>query len=498
MLVSAVVAGLVHGADAGDIGGTVARLTGAALVDPTGRVGGPGRRRPALRRSAPLHRTGLGRAHRLPPARRVRRPARPAEWLVDLSPFAHLPALPGGALEWTPLVALTVVAAVAGRRGRRGAGASRHRLTSPTGSGAPSARYGVPMTGIPGFWAVIPAGGSGTRLWPISRRASPKFLHDLTGSGQSLLRATWDRLEPLVDDRILVVTGGPTKRPCAGSCRCSATTPSSPSPRRATRCPPSASPRRSSSDATPRPCSARSRPTTSSPSRTNFRRAVEEAVVLARRGELVTIGIEPTHPATGFGYIRLGEPLGVEGAPSAHRVDEFVEKPDAETAARYLESGDYRWNAGMFVVGATTLLELLAENHDEMVEPACAPSRATRAGMRDLWPALARSPSTTRSPSPPPPRAGSRSCPRPSGGTTWVTSSRSPTSSRSRQRVPGIKVIGPGRRRHQHRLDGHDRHRRTARGAHRGQGPRRRRHPGRPAHHPTRNEPRRSSRSSRP
>ena len=63
------------------------------------------------------------------------------------------------------------------------------------------------MTGIPGFWAVIPAGGSGTRLWPISRRSSPKFLHDLTGSGQSLLRATWDRLEPLVDERILVVTG---------------------------------------------------------------------------------------------------------------------------------------------------------------------------------------------------------------------------------------------------------------------------------------------------
>ena len=47
-----------------------------------------------------------------------------------------------------------------------------------------------------------------------------------------------------------------------------------------------------------------------------FRRAVEEAVVLARRGELVTIGIEPTRPATGFGYIRLGEPLSVEGAPS--------------------------------------------------------------------------------------------------------------------------------------------------------------------------------------
>jgi mannose-1-phosphate guanylyltransferase len=119
----------------------------------------------------------------------------------------------------------------------------------------------------------------------------------------------------------------------------------------------------------------------------NFQRAVAEAVVLARRGELVTIGIEPTEPSTGFGYIRLGAPLDVEGAPSAHRVDDFVEKPDLETATRYLDHGGYRWNAGMFVVGATTLLELLAENHPEMVDHlrtiAADPRR-----MRDLWPSL--------------------------------------------------------------------------------------------------------------
>jgi mannose-1-phosphate guanylyltransferase len=119
----------------------------------------------------------------------------------------------------------------------------------------------------------------------------------------------------------------------------------------------------------------------------NFRRAVGEAVVLARRGELVTIGIDPTGPATGYGYIRLGEPLDVVGAPSAHRVDEFVEKPDLETATRYLDSGEYRWNAGMFVVGATTLLELLAEKHADMVASlrtiAADPRR-----MPDLWPSL--------------------------------------------------------------------------------------------------------------
>ncbi|MGA7149559.1 MAG: sugar phosphate nucleotidyltransferase, partial [Microbacterium sp.] len=58
------------------------------------------------------------------------------------------------------------------------------------------------------FYSVIPAGGIGSRLWPLSRADAPKFLHDLTGSGQSLLRATWDRLEPLAGaDRIAVVTG---------------------------------------------------------------------------------------------------------------------------------------------------------------------------------------------------------------------------------------------------------------------------------------------------
>ena len=61
---------------------------------------------------------------------------------------------------------------------------------------------------VPGFYSVIPAGGIGSRLWPLSRADAPKFLHDLTGSGQTLLRDTWDRLAPLSgSDRIMVVTG---------------------------------------------------------------------------------------------------------------------------------------------------------------------------------------------------------------------------------------------------------------------------------------------------
>ena len=63
------------------------------------------------------------------------------------------------------------------------------------------------MPALEHFWAVVPAGGAGTRLWPVSRSAVPKFLHDLTGDGRSLLQHTVDRLTPLVEDRLLVVTG---------------------------------------------------------------------------------------------------------------------------------------------------------------------------------------------------------------------------------------------------------------------------------------------------
>jgi mannose-1-phosphate guanylyltransferase len=65
----------------------------------------------------------------------------------------------------------------------------------------------APDPSIDHFWAVIPAGGAGTRLWPLSRSSAPKFLHDLTGQGRTLLQDTYDRLAPLVDDRFVVVTG---------------------------------------------------------------------------------------------------------------------------------------------------------------------------------------------------------------------------------------------------------------------------------------------------
>jgi len=97
-----------------------------------------------------------------------------------------------------------------------------------------------------------------------------------------------------------------------------------------------------------------------------FLSAVVEAVEVARQDYLVTIGIAPSHPSTGFGYIRLGDKLGLSEAPNARLVSSFKEKPDARTAAQYIATGTYRWNAGMFVTKATVLLDLLREYKPEL------------------------------------------------------------------------------------------------------------------------------------
>jgi mannose-1-phosphate guanylyltransferase len=117
-----------------------------------------------------------------------------------------------------------------------------------------------------------------------------------------------------------------------------------------------------------------------------FRAATATAVEAARAGWLVTIGIEPTHPATGFGYISVGAAL--DEVPGAFAVREFVEKPSAEVAAAYVEAG-YRWNAGMFVVRPGVLLGLLGEQDPEFTA-ALRGIAADPSTLTEVWPNLPR------------------------------------------------------------------------------------------------------------
>ncbi|MFL6166744.1 MAG: mannose-1-phosphate guanylyltransferase [Ornithinibacter sp.] len=220
------------------------------------------------------------------------------------------------------------------------------------------------MSSIPGFWAVVPAGGAGTRLWPLSRARHPKFLLDLTGSGRSLLQATVDRLAPLTGDRVVVVTGAAHAEAVRGQLPGLSADQvlAEPSPRDSMAAIGLAAAvvERRDPDAVIGSFAADH----VIPDQAAFEAVIREAALVARDGHLVTVGVEPTWPATGFGYIRTGAAL--PGAATALRAVEFVEKPDAVRAASYVESGEFRWNAGMFVARASTLLDLLAQWHPDL------------------------------------------------------------------------------------------------------------------------------------
>jgi mannose-1-phosphate guanylyltransferase/mannose-6-phosphate isomerase len=125
------------------------------------------------------------------------------------------------------------------------------------------------------------------------------------------------------------------------------------------------------------------------PSGAGFAASVRRATPAAAAGALVTLGVRPTRPETGYGYIRLGRPAG-RRFPGLHRVARFVEKPDRARAERYLAHGGFLWNAGIFVWSARTLLAEL-----ERCAPAIArglePVRRAAARGLPLAPALARS-----------------------------------------------------------------------------------------------------------
>jgi mannose-1-phosphate guanylyltransferase len=125
-----------------------------------------------------------------------------------------------------------------------------------------------------------------------------------------------------------------------------------------------------------------------------FQRTVLAAAEVASQGYLVTIGITPTYPETGYGYIRAGQALARAGDFAAFRVDQFKEKPDLETAQAYLDSGKYLWNASMFVWKASLLLDemrrLLPDLYQTLMTLCEAWDRPDRdAVLQEYWPRIA-------------------------------------------------------------------------------------------------------------
>ncbi len=210
------------------------------------------------------------------------------------------------------------------------------------------------------LFALILAGGSGTRLWPRSRRDRPKQLLSLF-SECSMLQETYDRIAPIIPpDHVFVITnqayaqaaheqlpqlpleniiGEPEGRGTAPAIALAALYM-----------------RRMDPHGTM--ISLHADHYIACPD--EFRQVVLQAAQVARAGYLVTLGIQPSHPETGYGYVHRGELIEMLGGQSVYRILEFMEKPDAATAERFVRSQEYSWNSGIFTWQFDTLFEELA------------------------------------------------------------------------------------------------------------------------------------------
>ncbi|RIV34474.1 mannose-1-phosphate guanylyltransferase [Micromonospora radicis] len=241
------------------------------------------------------------------------------------------------------------------------------------------------------IYVVIPAGGSGTRLWPLSRAGHPKFLHPFTGTSASLLQATVRRAAPLTSpDRTMVVTGAAH---AAAVARQLTGLPEEnilvePSPRDSCAAIALAAAVIAVRDPDAVMGSFAADHLIGDPQQ--WVSTVREAIRGAEQGLLMTVGIKPTRPETGYGYLQTGDPVG-DGP--MRPVVEFKEKPNAEVAEAYVNSGRYLWNAGMFVWRVSAFLAELARQQPTLHTGVTAIAAAWDSDEQDdvlgaVWPTL--------------------------------------------------------------------------------------------------------------
>jgi mannose-1-phosphate guanylyltransferase len=246
------------------------------------------------------------------------------------------------------------------------------------------------------LWALVMAGGSGTRFWPLSRATRPKQLLRLA-EGRSLLAATVDRLPPLVPpERILVVTNEATADAVRSELPHLPPTNvlAEPIGRDTAACVGWIAWRLQ--ERAPGAVMAVVPADHLVPDGPALRRSLASAAAIALvRGGLVTIALRPTRPETGFGYLELAPADGAAGELPVHRVVRFVEKPDRERAEAFLAAGNFRWNSGMFAWTVRAIgdelrrhLPELAEGLDRLIAETA--SLGEDAALRRNYPGLPR------------------------------------------------------------------------------------------------------------